>query len=138
MTNVKRDVKQSAIQKEVVYNILDGIDYGEANLVVMAMGKDGLILQDMDTGLYTEIKVTMKNPNFDAEASMAVVAEKALKQVMSKQEKEAKVKAEKEKDDAVKAKAKKLAQQLQDELASAHGDTAFTMKEALAPKAEGE
>lgn len=73
MTNVKRDVKQSVIQKEVVYNILNGIDYGEANLVVMGMGKDGLILQDMDTGLYTEIKVTMKNPNFDAEASMELL-----------------------------------------------------------------
>lgn len=138
MTNVKRDVKQSAIQKEVLYNILNGIDYGEANLVVMAMGKDGLILQDMDTGLYTEIKITMKNPNFDAEASMAAVAEKAVKQAVSKQEKEAKAKAEKDKDDAAKAKAKKLAQQLQDELASAHSDTKFTMKEALAPKAEAE
>lgn len=133
---MKRDAKQTAAQRETTYEILNHVDYQDASLVVMGMGKNGLILQDMETELYVEIKVTMKKAGFDPTDEIEEMSAKMQKIAETQKEKDTKVQAEKDKIEQAKAKARRLAQELRDDLAGNEGREKVSMTDALTPKEE--
>lgn len=108
MTNTnKRDVKQSAIERDTLYEALQNVTaFEENNYEVVGRATEGIVVRNREEDTYMVVKVIAKALDFDAFDAIDEYAEKAVKA----QEKADKAKAKAAKDKAKREEAKAKAE----------------------------
>ena len=106
-TMEKRNVKEAAIARAIVYGAIEGnadAMFGAVNYEFVGMATEGMILRDKANDTYIVLKAIAKAVDFDADDAMEEYAEKQAKAIEREQKKAAKVakakadKAKKEKE----------------------------------------
>ena len=99
MENNKRSVKEAAVARENVYEVLAEMETNFAPIGYEVVGRatEGLILRDKETDLYVVVRAVAKAIDFDAEDAMEEFVEKAEKAKEKKEKAAEKAKKDKEK-----------------------------------------